>query len=238
MRRFGGCRCMQHLIAVGLEDGTWAEFAIRPSRGPRPGMFVWLGLAALFVVLAIVWGAHRMTRPLRRFAAAADRLGLDAEPSPPPKCGPRELRLATRAFNRMTTRIRRLVDDRTLLLAAVSHDLRTMLTRFRLRTEFIEDQGQREKAAADLDEMRAMLDATLAIARDEAADERPGPVDVAALLRSLATDLTEAGRPVSYDGPGRLVLPGRPVAIRRLFREPAQQQRKMLSVQQFPLSER
>ena len=205
------------LVAVGLEEGAWAEFAIRPPRGPRPGVFFWLGLTALLVVVALVLGAHRMTRPLRRFADAADRLGLDAGPPPLPEHGPRELRKATRAFNRMTERIRRLVDDRTLLLAAISHDLRTMLTRLRLRAEFIEDREQREKASADFDEMQAMLDATLAFARDEAADERPASVDLAALLRSLTADLAHAGRTVSCDGPDRLAVPGRPVALRRLF---------------------
>ena len=205
------------LVAVGLKEGAWAEFAIRTPRGPRPGVFFWLGLAALLVVLTLMWGTHRMTRPLRRFAEAADRLGLDAGPPPLPEYGSRELRQATRAFNRMTERIRRLVDDRTLLLAAVSHDLRTMLTRLRLRTEFIKDREQREKAATDLDEMKAMLDATLAFARDDAADEHPVPVDLAVLLRSLTDDLANIGRPASYDGPDRLAVPGRPVALRRLF---------------------
>ncbi len=205
------------LVAAGLKDGAWAEFAIRTPREPRPGMYFWLGLAALLVALVLVWGAHRMTRPLRAFAEAADRLGLDAQAPALPEHGSRELRQATRAFNRMTARIRRLVDDRTLLLAAVSHDLRTMLTRLRLRAELIEDREQREKAAADLDEMNAMLDATLAFARDEAADERPGPVDLAALLRTLVEDLSDAGRSTSYDGPRRLVVSGRPVALRRLF---------------------
>ena len=197
------------LVAVGLEEGAWAEFAIRPPRSPRPGVFFWLGLTALLVAVALVWGAHWMTRPLRRFAEAADSLGLDVGPAPLPEHGPAELRTATRAFNRMTARIRRLVDDRTLLLAAVSHDLRTMLTRLRLRAEFIEDREQREKASADLDEMKGMLDATLAFARDEAADERPVPVDLAALLRSLTADLADTGCAVSYDGPDRLALPGR-----------------------------
>ena len=205
------------LAAVGLKDGAWAELAIRTPREPRPGVYFWLGLAALFVALVLVWGAHRMTRPLRAFADAADRLGLDAEPPALPEHGSRELRKATRAFNRMTARIRRLVDDRTLLLAAVSHDLRTMLTRLRLRAEFIEDPEQREKAAADLDEMNAMLDATLAFARDEAADERPVPVDLAGMLRTLVEDLADAGRSTSFAGPRRLTVSGRPVALRRLF---------------------
>lgn len=204
-------------VAVGLEDGAWAEFAIRPPYWPLAGALAWLGLTALLLVAALVWGAHRMTRPLRRFAEAADRLGLDANPPPLSERGPRELRNATRAFNRMAARIRRLVDDRTLMLAAVSHDLKTMLTRLRLRAEFIEDAEQKEKAAADLDEMQAMLEATLSFARDDAADERPVPVDLAAMLQSLAADLADAGRAVSYDGPDRLTLRARPVALRRVF---------------------
>ena len=205
------------VVAVGLEEGGWAEFLIRAPYWPRAGPLIWLGLTALLVVGALVWGAHRMTRPLRRFAEAADRLGLDAGPPPLPERGPRELRNATRAFNRMTARIRLLVDDRTLMLAAVSHDLKTMLTRLRLRAEFIEDGEQKEKAAADLDEMQAMLEATLAFARDDAADEHPVAVDLAALLQSLTADLADTGRAASYNGPDRLTLRGRPVALRRVF---------------------
>ncbi len=204
-------------IAVGLKKGGWAEFSVRPGYWPRIGPLIWLGVVAFLVVLGLVWGVHRTTRPLRRFAEAADRLGLDANPPPLPERGPRELRNATRAFNRMTARIRRLVDDRTLMLAAVSHDLKTMLTRLRLRAEFIEDGEQKDKAAADLDEMQAMLEATLSFARDDAADERPVVVDLAALLQSLAADLADAGRAASYHGPDCLPLQGRPVALRRLF---------------------
>ena len=205
------------MIAVGLQEGFWAEFSVRPGYWPRAGPLIWLGAVALLVVLGLVWGAHRTTRPLRRFAEAADRLGLDAGPPPLPERGPRELRNATRAFNRMTARIRRLVDDRTLMLAAVSHDLKTMLTRLRLRAEFIEDAEQKEKAAADLDEMQAMLVATLSFARDDAADERTVAVDLAAMLQSLTADLADAGRTASYDGLNRLTLRARPVALRRVF---------------------
>ena len=223
LMRFGGMSAGERRggrrigIAVGLQEGVWAEFSVRPGYWPRAGPLLWLGAVAVLVVLGLVWGAHRMTRPLRRFTEAADRLGLDANPPPLPERGPRELRNATRAFNRMAARIRRLVDDRTLMLAAVSHDLKTMLTRLRLRAEFIEDSGQREKAAATLDEMQAMLEAALSFARDEAADERPVAVDLAAMLQSLTADLADSGRAASYDGPDRLVLRGRPVALRRVF---------------------
>ncbi len=205
-------------VAVGLERDLWAEFTVRPPHWPwRAGPLLWLGVTAALVAAALVWGAHRMTRPLRGFAEAADRLGLDAGAPPLPERGPRELRNAARALNRMTARIKRLVDDRTLMLAAVSHDLKTMLTRLRLRAEFIEDDEQRQKAAADLDEMQAMLEATLTFARDDAADERPVPVDLAALLQSLTADLADTGRAACYDGPDRMVVQGRPVALRRVF---------------------
>jgi len=197
--------------AVGLNDGSWAVFTVRPP--PRPwrfGPLVWFSLTAILVLLTVIWGTHRMTRPLRRVAAAADRLGLDATPDPLPVHGPRELKNATRAFNRMTARIRRLVDDRTLMLAAISHDLKTMLTRLRLRAEFIEDREQQAKAVADLDEMQAMLEATLAFARDDAADEAPVRVDLAALLQSLTADAADAGQAAGYDGPDRLSLLGPP----------------------------
>ena len=210
-------RHLRIMVAVGLEEGVWAEFSVRPGYWPRAGPLIWLGAVALLVALGLVWGAHRTTRPLRRLAEAADRLGLDARLTPLPERGPRELRNAARAFNRMTARIRRLVDDRTLMLAAVSHDLKTMLTRLRLRAEFIEDGEQKEKAAADLNEMQAMLEATLAFARDDAADERPVAVDLAAILQSLTADLADAGRDASYDGPDRLTLRGRAVALRRVF---------------------
>jgi len=204
--------------AVGLKDGTWAVFVAHPPRRPwRLGPLFWFGLTTVLVLLAVVWGTHRMTRPMRRFAAAADRLGLDASPEPLPEHGPRELRNATRAFNRMTARIRRLVDDRTLMLAAISHDLKTMLTRLRLRAEFIDDGEQQAKAIADLDEMQAMLEATLSFARDDAADEAPVRVDLAALLQSLTADAADADEAASYDGPDRLGLLGRPVALRRCF---------------------
>lgn len=204
-------------IAVGLNDGARVFFFIAQPPPMRLGPLFWLVLTMLLVVLASIWAAHHMARPLRRIAGAADRLGLDGTAEPLPEHGPRELRNATRAFNRMQARIRRLVDDRTLMLAAVSHDLRTVLTRLRLRAEFIEDAEQQAKAIADLDEMQAMLDATLTFARDDAADEHVVRLDLAALLRSLVDDLADAGRQAAYDGPDHCAFTGRLVALRRAF---------------------
>ena len=208
------------LVAVGLKDGNWALFRVssphpRPSRGF--GFVAALGFVVLVIVLASAWAAHRMTRPLRQFAAAADNLGLDVRSPQLEERGSRELRRATRAFNTMQERIRRLVDDRTMMLAAISHDLKTALTRLRLRAEFIEDEEQQAKALADLDEMQSMLEATLSFARDDAAEEHPTPLNLASMLQSLCADLADAGHEVSYDGPDRLSTRGRPVALRRAF---------------------
>ena len=154
-------RAHRMAIAVGLRDGSWLRIRLHggppPWRwGPRP--IGWLVLAVVLVLCAAVWAAHRITRPLRQFAQAADRFDVDVRAPPMPEHGSRELRRAAGAFNRVQGRLRRFVDDRTMMLTAISHDLRTVLTRLRLRAEFIEDGEQQDKAIADIDEMQAMLD--------------------------------------------------------------------------------
>ena len=206
------------VMAIGLSDGGTLLFVAaseRPSWRWAWGTAMWLGLSIGVVFLCAVWAARRVTAPLARFAAAADRLGVDVGAPPMPETGSAELRRATRAFNRMQERLRRLVEDRTQMLAAISHDLRTMLTRLRLRAEYIDDAEQREKALVDLDDMNAMLASTLAFARDDAADEPRETVDLAALVQSLCDDLADAGQPVTHDGPDQLVIACRPRALRR-----------------------
>ncbi|MDP6566645.1 MAG: ATP-binding protein [Alphaproteobacteria bacterium] len=220
-RRFPG-RGHRHRIAVliGLNDGAWLRVGLTPGRPAwrwGPGPLTWLGLTVVLVLLCLIWAAHRMTRPLRRFAEAADRFGVDVRAAPMPEHGSRELRRASRAFNRMQDRLRRFVDDRTMMLAAISHDLRTVLTRLRLRAEFIDDPEQQQKAIADVDEMQAMLDETLGFARDDATEEAPIKTDLAALLQSLCDNLADTGQTASFDGPARLNLQCRPVALRRAF---------------------
>jgi signal transduction histidine kinase len=158
-------------VSVGLNDGGWAVFTtpvdlLSPNWGLRMGL--WLLLALTTVGLVAIWISRRVTAPIVRFADAADRLGVDDAAPPLAESGPDEIERAARAFNRMQQRIRRLIDDRTRILAAISHDLRTALTRMRLRAEFIEDAEQQKKAETDLDDMQTMLDSFLAFARDEA----------------------------------------------------------------------
>ena len=208
------------MIGLKLTDGNWLAFRM-PLRPPRPlPEFQMIGVivvSALVILLFAIWAAYRVTRPLARFAEAADRLGVDLRAPPLPEHGSRELRKAAHAFNQMQDRLRRLIDDRTMMLAAISHDLRTVLTRLTLRAEFIDDPQQREKAVADIDEMRSMLDASLSFARDDTAEEARTSVDLSSLLQSLCDDLADAGNAVEYEGPARLPYWSQPVALRRVF---------------------
>lgn len=206
------------LVAVGLKTGGWVHFVgstDTTSLRWAVRMIFWISLSTVLIIIVSFWAVHRMTRPLRSFAAAAERIGLDVRSPPLPEQGTRELRNATRAFNVMQERLRRFVDDRTMMLAAISHDLRTMLTRLKLRAEFIDDAEQQAKAIADLDEMQAMLDSTLAFARDDAAEEPRTQTDLAALVQSLCDDMADAGQPVSCETDGRLAYVCAPGAIKR-----------------------
>jgi len=206
------------LVAVAVTGG-WLLFDARPEPNQgNPVVRGWAWAAIAFAVLSVAFLLVRRTAaPVGQFALAADRFGTDVNAPPLPEAGSSEVRRAIRAFNRMQERLRRYVDDRTMMMAAISHDLRTALTRLKLRAEFIEDSEQRAKAVNDLDEMQQMLESTLAFARDEAVQEARTLVDLAALLQSLCADYADAGKNVRYQGPDRAVFEGRPVALRRAF---------------------
>ena len=207
-------------ISVRLTDRSWLNFAaptveLRPFWTSRFFLYV-LALTGAVIVVS-VWAVRRATAPLALFARAAERLGLDVNAPPLPEDGPGEVRRAAVAFNEMQHRLKRFVDDRTQMLAAISHDLRTPITRLKLRAELIDDAEQQKKMLADLDEMETMIASTLSFARDAAAEEPQKPLDLAALLQSLAADAADAGLDVDYDGAGRLTFTGRPVALKRAF---------------------
>lgn len=183
----------QHLaVSVRLPDGAWLTgltLPDPPDRLWRPE-FLALVTGLVLVVASIAWwGVRRAVRPLRVLEAHAARLGIDvAHAEPLPETGPREVRGAASAFNEMQRRLTRYVEDRTRMLAAISHDLRTPITRLRLRAELMDngDSGDREKMLKDLEDMERMISATLAFARQDAAAEPLEPVDLAALLRDAA----------------------------------------------------
>lgn len=201
-------------ISVHLADESWLNVLVPLEGGESLWQPRFLGLlltTLAIVTVAALWAVGRAARPFAGFAAAAERLGTDVTAPPLPEKGPREIRSAAHAFNVMQARIRRFVEDRTQMLAAISHDLRTPITRMRLRAEFIEDDEERAKMLADLEEMEHMIAATLAFARDDATREARRPVDVAAMVQGLAEDVG-----VDYSGPDSLVMPAGPLALKRL----------------------
>jgi len=185
--------------------------------GLLPGLVAALAVFSAGLAGMSVWAARRATLPLKRLADAAGALEAAGDPAPVAVTGPREVRQAAHALNEMAARIHRFVEDRTRMLAAISHDLRTMLTRLRLRAEYIDDPEQHDKALKDLAEMEEMLSATLAFARDDARAESRTPVDLAMLLNDLVDDLAEAGLNSTFTGPRSCTVTARPTALRRAF---------------------
>jgi len=207
------------LVAVRLDDGAWLHMRVPFERSKPPRFFPFiipLLLLTLVVVLVSVFIMRRANKPLDRMAKAAERLGRDVNARPmDEENGPREVREAARAFNEMQTRLRRFVQDRTHMLAAISHDLRTPITRMRLRAEFVDDDQQRGKMLSDLDEMESMIAATMAFARDDVANEPVSQIDLAALVEGLCEDMRETGGDVTYEGPDEFSFKGRPVGLKR-----------------------
>jgi signal transduction histidine kinase len=206
--------------SLRLPDGAWLNVNARPPP-PRPwsapGFLAALALMTAAVAALSFWAVRRTTRPISDLAAAAERLGRDVNAPRLPETGPAEVAQAAAAFNTMADRIGRFVADRTAMLAAVGHDLRTPITRLRLRAEFVEDDVQRAKILADLDEMEAMIAGTLAFARDDAAAEPMGRVDLAELLRTIADEANDvAGQEVvTLAVPAHLPVDARPLALKR-----------------------
>ena len=164
---------------------------------------------------------RRLTAPVRTLAAAAEALGRDVNAAPLPEGGPSEVATAAAAFNTMAARIRRFVQDRTELLTAIGHDLRTPITRLKLRAEFVEDDEQRGKMLADLEELEAMVSATLAFGSDARTTEPVASLDLAELLRTVLDETgdtrPDAATRLAYEGPPHLTVQGRPLALKRAF---------------------
>jgi signal transduction histidine kinase len=203
---------------VRLRDGTLVTFDSRqPAQTEGWPYRLLLSLAVLLaaVVVLSLLAVRWATRPLNALADAADELGRNIGRPPMEEKGPLEVARAARAFNTMQARLAGYVRDRTRVLAAMSHDLKTPITRLRLRAELLGDPQMREKFTRDLDEMESMVGATLDFLRGQEGGERVQPTDVMALLESLQADLRETGGQVEIAGTGAKPYPGAPQALKR-----------------------
>ncbi|QGZ66237.1 ATP-binding protein [Paraburkholderia acidisoli] len=207
-----------------LRDGTWIDVHATETQAglqmePRElvlDYLVRIYLVRFAAVLLIALLAVRFAvRPLKRLAGAARALGHNLHRPPLDVSGPAEVRLAAQSLNTMQQQLLDGIAERTRFLAAVSHDLRSPLTRLRLRTEMLPSAEWRERLRGDLDEMEAMVGATLDAVRGVEITEARHDIDVDSLLESLADDAREAGRDVTVEGRATAPLAGYPRNLKR-----------------------
>jgi signal transduction histidine kinase len=207
-----------HRVGIALPDGALISAKVmRDQQRPFWGSpwMVTLLFAIISVTLLGLWAARALTAPLSSFARAAESFSLNGASAPLPERGPEEIRSVAKALNRMRERITALIDDRTKMLAAISHDLRTPITRMRLRSEFIEDEAHRSRMLDDLDQMRSMLESVLSFLRNDRKLEAMTLVDIASTLQLVADQFADIGRKVVYDGPEHAMATGRPDDLHR-----------------------
>ncbi|MDH4215433.1 MAG: ATP-binding protein [Gallionella sp.] len=203
---------------VQLADGAWAlvEHGIRPEQlSSTYRLLLTLAVLLIPVIALSLFAVRRVTRPLAALGNAAEELGKDINRPPLEETGPEEVKRAAQAFNAMQLRLQRYLKERTELLAAISHDLKTPITRLRLRAEMIEDEQLRAKLLDDIAEMDGMTRTALDFMRSTHAGERVQPLDVNALVESLQADFEAMGHTVELKGTASAPLDGRPLALRR-----------------------
>ncbi|KWT91911.1 MULTISPECIES: ATP-binding protein [unclassified Variovorax] len=205
-------------IEVRLGDGSPVVVDARRVGMPMSSWVVWVLLLQLAVLGICAWLAVRLvTRPLARLAAAADELGPDLKGQMLREEGPTEVAHAARAFNAMQRRIAGYMAERLEILAAISHDLQTPITRMRLRTEMMDDEKDQLKFRQDLDAMNALVREGVTYARTlHGATEPPCRVDADALLESMVADYQDSGRQVRLEGRIGGPIVTRPNALRRI----------------------
>ncbi len=222
MQIFGGPESHRIVVGLHLPDNQWLNVSAQlepPRPWHSPTFLAAFGLMTVVAAALTLWTVRRLTAPVRTLAAAAEALGRNVNAPPLPEDGPLEVATAAAAFNTMAARIRRFVQDRTELLTAIGHDLRTPITRLKLRAEFMEDDEQRRKMLLDLDDLEAMVSATLAFGRDATSTEPVSALDLAELLRTILDEAgdaqPDAADKLHYDGPPHLTVRARTLPLKR-----------------------
>ncbi|EJN08213.1 signal transduction histidine kinase [Herbaspirillum sp. YR522] len=206
-------------ISLRTPDGRWVNTLQHPvmSQAWRRPLRFSVPVSTLPVLLIVFLFVRRILRPIKALAHAAERVSRGEQVDPLPVTGPSEAREVTQAFNLMQQRITRFVDDRTRMLGAISHDLRTPITSLRLRAELVQDEGLKAAMIRTLDEMRVMVEETLRFAHDDARNEDTREIDLHALLRDVADEQRAQGRDVQVRSTSAVALPYRcrPVNLKR-----------------------
>lgn len=214
----GGNPAGDFVAARRLPDGRWQWLEQRPAwlDDWQRRVLVWLLLSGLLVAPVAFLFARRFLRPVHAFAAAAERIGTDPQAAPPAVRGPREIEHAADAFRNMQARLARYVEDRTAMVAAIAHDLRTPLTRLAFRLEALPER-EREAAVADIEEMQRMISGALDYVRGLAGTTATAEVDLAALVRAAAQSLAHEEGEIAVAPHPPLRVAGDPLALQRLL---------------------
>jgi signal transduction histidine kinase len=209
----------RHRVGIALPDGAMISANVLRDQRQRP---FWAGSwvpTLLFLIVSVsllsLWAARALTAPLSAFAKAAENFSVNGEAAALPERGPEEIRFVAKALNRMRERITALIDDRTKMLAAISHDLRTPITRMRLRAEFIDDDMHRHRMMSDLDQMRSMLESVLSFLRNDRRLEAMTLTDIASTLQLVADQFADTGHKVTYEGAEHAMATVRPDDLTR-----------------------
>ncbi len=209
------------LITATLADASAVSLHVTGARMrqalpnlllPPATLLLLLGLPLLLVS---IWAAFRLTRPLTELARRAETIGLARDSAALPEAGTREVRQVAGAINRLLERLRRDLAERTRLLAGISHDLRTPLTRLHLRVDAMEDALLRARLMQDVRAMEAMVASSFALLETELRQEPPERIDLAVLAATICDDFADAGHDVSYHGPRHCAIQGQPRGLER-----------------------
>jgi signal transduction histidine kinase len=208
-------------LVIELDDGRWlnAAFYMRNAGGwwTSTSLASLILTASILALIGVLIASH-ISRPLRNLARSAEALGRGENLPPIAEEGPEEIRRTAEAFNRMQERLHRFVEDRTKMLAAIGHDLRTPLTSLRLRAEFVKDEEVQRKMLTTIDELQGMTEAAIAFARGQSTDEETRAIQLEALIESICDDLADLGHPVTYLESVRSTYRCRPDGLRRAVR--------------------
>ncbi|WP_020410365.1 ATP-binding protein [Hahella ganghwensis] len=213
------------VIQVGLKEDEWLYLAtLMPTPDGMlendylPADRLWfMGITIVLVMIVSLLTIRYLTRPLKLLSRAADELGKDIDRPPIPESGSAEMVIASRTFNAMQDRLRRYIEDRETLFSAISHDLKTPITRLRLRAEMLEDEQARDKFEQDLLELEHMVQGALQCVKDTAIHENPVNIDLNAMLQEICDGANLKRRRVVFQGGVQDRYWGKPLALKRAF---------------------
>jgi len=209
------------IASLKLADDRWLLVDL-PDFGPPPGG--WVTLAAWIVLIVIgsaavsVFAAAKIVRPLQLLESAVGNIGSDGMLPHVPEDGPGEVRATAQALNRLSSRLKAAIESRMRLVAAAGHDLRTPMTRMRLRAEFIIEDEEREKWLTDLEELDAIADSAMLLVREEVSAGQSGTIRLDHLVSEVVRELAELGYSAALKHTETALIPGAPLAIKRALR--------------------